>query len=191
MSGINYDTVIQLYFEKYNVNFEWCSKYGEPGCTDPEKSIVFADWNDIPKRIQDGLERQGFELEWSDEWFVDSNNDKAYRTSPDSYHWESSIMFSEEGCDYITPDDGIEAWIDECQNNARKALPSWWSEDDITALGWTKTSDTYESGFHPGQNDSPEVIGKALEKAGKEFLFQIGGKGQFDIRFHVWVKNDE
>jgi hypothetical protein len=190
--GINYGTVIQLWAEKNGAHIEHASEYGEPGYTGPRTGIVFMNWNDVPKRIQDGLESQGWELEWSDEWHIDHNNGaKAYRTSPDCYSWEPRIMYAESAGDYLTPDDGLEAWITECENEWTKALPSWWDEADIAALGWTKTSDTYESGFHPGQNDKPNEISAALKKAGKQFVFQIGGKGQFDIHFHVWVKDDE
>lgn len=187
--GINYCTVIQLWAEKNGAYIEHASEYGEPGYHGPRTGIILTNWNDVPKRIMDGLESQGFELEWNDEWYVDyANGAKAYRTSPDCYGWESRLMFI-EGCgDYLTPDDGIEAWIEECTNDARHALPSWWSAAEIEALGWKKTSETYESGFHPGQNDDPQKIAKALCDAGKGFLFQIADIGQFDIRFHVWVK---
>ena len=69
-------------------NAEFASKYGEPGYQDPEKGILLANWNNVPSNMQKWLENAGYSLEWSDEWTVDYNNDKAYRTSPDSYSWE-------------------------------------------------------------------------------------------------------
>ena len=192
MSKINYATVLQLWSEKHEHQVDYCTRYGEPGYTNPEKCIFFANWNDVPKRIQDGLESQGYALEWCDEWYIDyNNNGKAYRTSPNSYGWESHIMFSEVAGDYLTPDDDIADWIAQCENNARCALPSWWDASDIEAHGWKRTDDTYESGLHPGQNDSPKKIADAIRKAGKEFLFQINRVGQFDVRFHVWIKQED
>lgn len=123
---MDYGTVIELYRDKHNEQVEFAGHYGEPGYSDPEKGIVFANWNNIPKRIADGLEAQGYELEWSDEWHIDYNK--------------------------------------------------------------VKQSEDYESGLHPGQTDSPQKIAAALVAAGKEYLFQIGGVGQFDVRFHVWVR---
>jgi hypothetical protein len=185
---MNYLKVIELWSEKNSGCIEHCSHYGEPGYSEPGKGIVFANWNNVPKRIQDGLEAQGYELEWADEWHVDYNNGKAYRTSPDSYGWQSRLMYSEAAGEYLTPDDGLESWVQECENNSNSALPSWWDAGDIAALGWVKQSKEYENGFHPGQNDSPEKIAAALVAERKDFLFQIGGVGQFDVRFHVWVK---
>ena len=188
--SIDYGTVIQLWADKHNEVVDFASHYGEPGYSEPSKGIVLANWNDVPKRISDGLEAQGYSLEWSDEWYIDYNNDKAYRTSPDSYGWESRIMYSEAAGDYLTPDDALEDWIAQCEDNVSAALPSWWDETEIAALGWVKQTAEYENGWHLGQNDSPEKIGAALAAEGKSFLFQIGGVGQFYVRFHVWVKKD-
>jgi hypothetical protein len=191
-NGFTTVNVLQAFCEVNNRELDFASTYGEPGYSDPEKSILFTDWNDIPKKLQTRLEAQGYELEWSDEWYIDHNNNgKAYRTSPDSYGWESRLMFSEAAGDYLTPDDGLEDWIAQCQDDARSALPSWWSESDIAALGWVKQTEDYESGFHPGQNDDPKQIATKLRAERKTFLFQIGGVGQFDIRFHVWVLAEE
>jgi hypothetical protein len=49
----------------------------------------------VPKWVQDYLEEAGYELEYSDEWFVDYNYDKAYRTVEDSYHWQCQIHFTD------------------------------------------------------------------------------------------------
>jgi hypothetical protein len=58
----------------------------------------------------------------------------------------------------------------------------------IEALGWVKQSEKFENGFYPGQNDDPHEIAAALVIAGKEYFFQIGDVRQFDVCFHVWVK---
>src|SRR5215831_14773837 len=76
---------------------EWCSHYGEPGYTDPEKGILFANWNDVPKELSDSLEAEGFELEWSDEWIISHETDKAYRSSPDCYSWTPYYVLTDDG----------------------------------------------------------------------------------------------
>src|SRR5690606_23962444 len=87
-------------------NFKFADEYGEPGYT-ADKGIIFGDWNEVPQRIHDYLEEAGYELEWSDEWYVhyDSSPVKAWRTQPDSYHWQCQIRFTDSGV--LTPDDDV------------------------------------------------------------------------------------
>lgn len=177
--------------EVNNRECDYCDTYGEPGYSDPTAGILFANWNDIPKALCDRLERQGYELEWSDEWYIDHQSGKAYRTSPDSYGWESSLMYSERSGEYLTPDDDVSDWVAECENNAHAALPSWVAQSDIEALGWELSPDIFESGLHPGQTDDPRAIAKTLKASGREFLFQIADRGQFDILFHVYTRTPE
>lgn len=74
-----------------------CDHYGEPGYTDPEKSILFCNWNDIKQVTQDYLEKAGFELEWEDEWTIDCNHNKAYRTEPTHWWWKPSSIYGASG----------------------------------------------------------------------------------------------
>ena len=107
---------------------EYCSHYGEPGYQDPEKSILFANWNPISKPICAYLEEAGYELEWSDEWYIDYNNDKAWRTSPDSYGWVRQIVYTDDG-EVLTPDDGAAAVIESLAMSDHAhpchAVPNW------------------------------------------------------------------
>ena len=169
---------------------EWCTHYGEPGYQDPEKGIIFANWNDVPSGLADWLEKCGYSLEWSDEWHVDYAYSKAYRTSQDCYSWESQIMY----CDgeYITPDDSPDTWIEACQVTSNgqpmACLPSWISEADILEAGFTLQNDGLESGFHPGQNDDPKAITKGLiERGAYRVLFQKRENSQFYCRFAVYA----
>lgn len=70
---------------------DWAASYGEPGYQDTERGIILVNWNNISKGLADWLEKCGYSLEWSDEWTVDRNTDKAYRTSPDSYSWNRKL----------------------------------------------------------------------------------------------------
>lgn len=171
---------------------EWCNEYGEPGYTNPEKGIILCNWNDVPKGLADWLKKCGYSLEWSDEWTIDYAYSKAYRTSPDSYHWEASVMLSNDG-EWITPDDGASAWIDECEVNSNgqpiKCLPSWINADEILNSGFELMEGDFENGHFPGQNDEPsKIVKKYFEDGAYSVLFQKSENSQFYIRFRVWVK---
>jgi hypothetical protein len=63
---------------------------------------------------------------------------------------------------------------------------------DPEDYGYVKQSDRYENGWHPGQNDDPKAIAKALrEKGYRRFLFQVDNVGQFDLRFSVYIHQEE
>jgi hypothetical protein len=182
--------------ERHTEQVDYCSAYGERGYTDPENSILFADWNNIPKHWQNRLERMGCALEWFDEWYIDYDYGKAYRTSPDSYGWESSIMCTQDG-NILTPDDDLSDWVNACALSAIDqpihALPSWISADDIRKLGdgWQLLNAVYESGLRLGQTDRPADIARTLFQTGySHVLFQISDVGQFDIKFIVWAIRD-
>ncbi len=172
---------------------DWANTYGEPGYQNSEKGIIFANWNDFDDRIPSLLERAGYSTEWSDEWMIDDNGCKAYRTSPNSHGWVCQV----KACDgyWLTPDDPIEDWIEECEstdcNELHSALPGWITEDELIEEGWTKYNGTYESGFHPGQNDDPAKIYQEIEEQVDHVLgvvFRINSTGQFDCHFEAYFK---
>lgn len=190
-----------------NGDVEYCGKYGEPGYTDPVGGILFANWNNVWAKgtkhdiAVKYLEQAGFEFEWSDEWFIDYDNDKAYRTSPDSYGWEQQIRFTECG-DVLTPDDPVEAWIDEMcitfGHFVNNCLPSRITQEEIEAEGYERfehPDSHYENGWYDGQSDKPEEIAKKAFAAGAEkVVFRLDRVGQFDIHYECYVKygeNDE
>src|SRR5437016_3234844 len=43
---------------------DWSPAYAEPGYSDNQKGILFADWNNVSKRVMSLLERAGYSLEW-------------------------------------------------------------------------------------------------------------------------------
>lgn len=175
---------------------EFASAYGEPGYSDPEKGIILANWNAIPKGLADWLERCGYSLEWADEWIVDHNHGgKAYRTQPDSYGWESSIMLTTDG-EWLTPDDSPSDWIDECANDRMRpdlgCLPSRITDSDLHDAGFKLFRGDLESGWHPGQTDDPQAIAKLAFDAGAyRVVFRKVENSQFYVRFECWVEMDE
>jgi hypothetical protein len=174
-------------FMDESIYIDYAPAYAEPGYTDPEKGILFGNWNGpVMKRIGDIAEKLGYEIEWSDEWSTCTNCYKAVRTSPDSYGWTRSFFMSE--CDITCKDCILEdpaEYIEALTNNSD--LPDVFGID-FSEHGFEKSTERYESGFHPGQTDDPKKIAKQLESEGKEYIFQITDVGQFDVHFTVWTK---
>lgn len=183
---------------------------GEYSDTDTE--WIAADWNQIPTEIADLLEDQGYELLWLDEWARCSECHRAYRTEPDSYFWESSlVILQEDWCDYVCVDCLEFSWIEEDYvNNPARALTSVLFDrmrDEIlgsgfvemtpmrTRLDWKGNRRTeiepYESGWHPGQTDDPKEIHETLSAEHDETLFVISEVSQFYLRFRVFVRDWE
>lgn len=171
---------------------EWCAEYGEPGYSQPEKGIILANWNNIPRGLADWLEKCGYSLEWSDEWMIDYDYGKAYRTNPDSYSWESSVMLTDDG-EWLTPDDDASAWIDECamsdKGQSPKCLPSRISADDLSECGFVLYYGELESGFFPGQTDNPAELAKRAFNAGaSRVVFRKLENSQFYTRFECYAE---
>ena len=186
-------TILQALQDKQDM--ESCACYGERGYTDPENGILFCNWNNVSKRVMNYLESAGFELEWSDEWYIDYDNSKAWRTSPDSYSWVRAIVYTEDG-EVLTPDDGagevIEALAMTDQGHTPHAVPDWVSEDDLESAGYTAINGMYESGFHPGQDDNPADIAKsAFDRGAESVIFRIDNVGQFDVHFQGFARYPE
>lgn len=181
--------VIKFFYENselFGGDVAYASVYGERGYADPKAGILFADWNYTAPDLGDYLEKLGFECEWCDEWEV--VNDKAYRTSPDSYGWVCQIHLTEDG-EYLTPDDDVQTWVDEMKDNPRKALPEWITKEQLEELGWERHDSVFENGLHPGQNDMPQAIYDNLIKRADvaSVLFRISDKGQFDVKFEAYI----
>lgn len=180
-----------LYLQE-NHYADYASTYGEPGYQDAEKGILFADWNNVPCGLSKWLEKIGYALEWCDEWYVDHDYCKAYRTQPDCYQWEPRILLPRESCEYLTPDDDIAEWIEACENNPDYCLPSWWQADDIINCGFELHATGYEACYHHCMDDNPHEIYKRLVKDGaNRVVFQKCENSQFYCRFCVWVDFEE
>ena len=183
----NIQTAIAL-VEKHAQYCEFASHYGEPGYTDPKLGILFANWNNVPQFISDALERRGFELEWSDEWIIQHETDKAYRTSPDCYSWTPYYHLTNGG--EVIGGDEIEAdpddYIEEILNDCHKVNVF---DIDFEAHGFTEVQeDDFETGWHPGQNDDPAKVFAHLKQSNPDhdFLFDITEQSQFYMKWKVW-----
>lgn len=181
------------YVQEKSPDFNIASTYGEPGYKDPERGVLIANWNPLPRGLCDWLEHIGFELEWCDEWAV--VNDKAWRTQANSYDWEPSWRVTNDG-EEITRDDGAEAWIEEAAMTdwAQPAgcVPSWVTPADLEAAGYNLFEADKESGWFPGQTDEPGPIAKrAFEQGAERVVFRLTENSQFYMKWEAWVKKPE
>lgn len=184
--------------EKFAIknDLDWCSSYGEPGYGDGDtKAIIFANWKYHPMqtRVEAACREAGIEMEWSDEWYVDHDNDKCYRTSGDSYAWQASIQYTDG--EVLTPDDDIIEWLEWAVNDPSRALNrTQFSSDQLEEAGFSKyeTVDghAYENGWHEGMNDDPKKIMVEIRETHptSEVLFWIGETSQFYIKFDAYVR---
>lgn len=181
---------LQAFCDVNNRQLDYANEYGEPGYSDPTKGILFSDWNDIPESLQKRLESQGYELEWEDEWIVDSDNgSKAYRVSPDSHGWEPRVRAGDGF--YLTPDSDPQEWIDDSLNEKSRPLPSWFDDSELVtrSFGLLEGRDK-EVGFHPGQNETPDKFMPALRAEGYDVILQVTDRGQFDVSYRIWTRKE-
>jgi hypothetical protein len=171
---------------------DYANGYAEPGYTDPEKCVLFADWNPFDRKLTDLLERYGYACEWSDEWSTCEDCGKAVRTSPDSYGWGPSYVILNE-CSIVCVkclldnDSAVEEYLKGMENRTSNAINI---DIDPARYGYVELQHGFESGFHPGQNDDPKAIMRKLRETGetRPLVCKIDDRGQFDIGFSVWAK---
>lgn len=103
-----------------NGDMDIAYEYGESDYTleENKKAILFANWNRLDKypNFMNWIE-ESYEIEWDDEWIIDPNSNKAYRSQSNSYGWQQQYRISDCG-DLITPDSDIEDWINFCKVTA-------------------------------------------------------------------------
>lgn len=183
----------------YNLfDFQEAMEYGEPGYSNPDQTILLSNWNNVSNTIQEYLEEAGFSLEWSDEWVIDYESGKTYRSSPDSYFWKPSYIQNEWsnygiiGIDEIENDtDLMDEYINDYLLNNSRAVSQCDIDSRLSELGYTKLSDDLENGFHHGQTDEPEKILNYWNEKGFDLVFSGYENSQFYIRFHAFIKKQE
>jgi hypothetical protein len=172
---------------QYIEDLTFSHEYAEGGYTQPEKGILFANWNYFARDLDRILERYGYEVEWSDEWTTCSECNRALRTTADCYFWQPSYgeMEGDILCiDCLTKD--AESYLESLEDNPRTALNI--RQIDPAAYGYMKLEGEFESGFHPGQTDDPKKIYARLCDTHPRLLFRIDEVSQFYTVFSVWQK---
>ncbi len=171
--------------------------YAEPGYENPESGIVVkANWNKnfdtgdkTMGKLANVLDALDIAIEWCDEWTDCCECHRALRTSPNSYSWSPSYVCSDGWLTCLECSDVEEHFLDlEGSSDSINQIEQF----DPSENGYYLICDDFENGLHPGQDADPKMIAKLLRGSGfKRFIFNLDGKGQFDIDFSVWMHKDE
>jgi len=186
---------------------EFATKYAEPGYTEPECGVIaLGDWNNVTaynresgewetvdntvSRLADIFEKMGIELEWSESWRKCDMCLGIVRIHADSYCWMPSYHCDDE--EFVCVDCLLEGAAEYLQGFEGKLKGNSISAICPENYDYLLIQDRFEHGFHTGQDASPERIAGLLDKAGcTRYLFNLDSKGQFDIRFSVWLHEEE
>ena len=193
-------------------------EYGEPGyggIARPERLVVLGNYwcrCGTPAELHtydshhplawQALEDSGIAFEWSDEWMVDYDSGKAYRTKADSYSWQPSVVRDWEYDDWLTPDTPIAEWIEWAANDPERCLLSnLHGPGDLYDQGFREWKGAdhygrgYESGWHPGQTDDPkQVLAEVkmyFEPHHVDVVFCITENSQFYTRWAAFYRLTE
>lgn len=187
------------YIDKKARDYDFYEGVAELGYDD--KPTIAANWNNLPRKLQDFLEDRGINIEWSDEWTRCDVCGKAVRTQPDSYGWTPSYVNLEyemicRECYDGREDDVVAAYMSDSHYGfSNRALQDEWI-DRLEAMGfscWSEREDKcsiYETGWYPGQNDRPADVFKAIMKDSPDWqvVFVITDVGQFDVHWAAYVR---
>ena len=188
-------------------DLRFAQHYREPGYGDsPARMIVFGNWNEVSRwdeathryvpldrimpRLARLFERFGASLEWSDEWDTCPECGYAFRTEPDSYGWQPAYVQQEDAYRCCRECVDGASFLESIEGDHERAVSR-----TVVNPGdhhYRRVDRTFENGFYPGQAASPEQIAEALrEQEIERFVFTIDSTGQFDVRFSVWIHEDE
>jgi len=140
-------------------------------------------------RLQDIAEHYGVELRFYDETITDDNG-KVHNTSPTCWGWTPTYTIHD--CQVWAVDEAQDS--DHCESYAEYLIDNDNIADqfdvDFTPIGFKRWESLCESGFHHGQNDTPESLRESIEAIHGpcELIFYIDSTGQFDVTFGAWFK---
>lgn len=170
---------------------------GKPKGWDGNKVTQPGDLHDFGAhhpRIFAQMEAQGVEMHWNDEWWIDHETGKAYRTQADSYSWQSSIQWNEDICDYMTPDHDFDVWIEWAVNNTSRCLMARY-RSDLEAAGFTQWEPNdphrYHSGWYEGMTDDPVKVRAEIDRWSdnqEDVVFLLDETSQFYVGFSAWTR---
>lgn len=181
-------------FEKEIVKF--LAKYTEDEIEDIGLKMAYfskaGNKEEYGRFFDDCMSFLGTEWGFSDEYTLCNDCYRVIRISPNSYSWTPDYVL---GDGYIICNecarDNKEDYINEFINNPRKAV-TWLSEIEVEKMGFKQINEEkYETGFHAGQNDSPEKEFDKFKNQYEEIVFTIYSQGQFDTHWNIWGRNLE
>ncbi len=151
--------------------------------------------DDTPSRLFDALERIGVSAEWLDEWYRCDGCQKIVRNQPDCYGWQPSYATLGDNiyCVDCATGDYLDETIAEYVHASGKCIPAALvSASELETLGFQRFNvPPAESGWHPGQTDTPDAIVAQFEAehgTDAEWLFYLDETSQFYIRFTLFYR---
>jgi len=141
-------------------------------------------------RIEKAAEDAGFDLVHYDEYVVDHETGKAWRTAADSFMWTASVAWTDGG-EMLTPDDDIEEWIEWARNAPSCCItPSMKPMDELLEYGFVDMETDSETGWHPGQtDDSAKMYAEYREDhPDADVVFYMTENSMFYCRFTMLVR---
>lgn len=144
----------------------------------------------------------GEEADWGfdDEYDTCSNCYEVVRTSPTSYGWKPDYVrhpeYGEISCEKCLMADP-EWYIDDVLINNSDAANTVIDTAVFRDMGFERFYDIrgncdFETGWHRGQDASPEEIRKEAQEAGyTEVVFNIVRNSQFYLTWEAWVRGKE
>lgn len=184
--------IIRQAAENKNIYIDYCFEYGEIGykISEGKKAILFSDWNDFDNypRIMEWFE-ENYEIEWSDEWVIDYNDNKCYRTIHDSYGWQPSMymdnngeIFSYEWVNEMNEEEFKEFLIENNFLNNHKTAINLVRFEPKGELICEDNLRMFES-----QPDPKKMLELAKEKYPEnDFYFVIDSVNQFGLEFALY-----
>lgn len=192
----DYDVVHEIYYGVVEPGYGY----------DDDTVLVVGNWNEKrsgtpwekfhPVRLENALETTGAEIDWYDEWTRCEECYRAVRTQPNSYSWTPSYIWTEYGPVCVECVLGnLESYLDLFINNPENAFPFDVSLRDYGFEQWEpRNPHTYETGWHPHQDDDPKKILPEIQDDFPdddiEVVFLIDGVGQFDMRWSAWFRKE-
>jgi hypothetical protein len=143
-------------------------------------------------RLHDIAEHYGVSLRFYDEVISDEQG-RIHETQP-QYYGDILTFKIFDGVvwarDEIDCDSMVESYAELLADDMNNA-DTWGI--DFSCIGFRRYEKQCESGWYPGQNDTPESLWKEVqEKFGEsEVIFAIDGIGQFDVRFGAWYRTTQ
>ncbi len=184
--GLDIDEIVEA-LKELEVIVNW-GEYGERGYDNPEKEVLFGDWNYVDYSLQEELEENGYKIEWFDEWVFDENG-LAYRTQPDSVGWEPSY-FVDDG-EILSIEDNVDRYVELYKNDCTKAVVSY---INLEEMGWRPALDdkSFCSGWYDScDNLDPCELVKQIDSKKYDYLFQIKGSNPFAVNYKLYTKEKE
>ena len=181
--------LIEYCENKYNVDIQTAKDYSEPGYNKEGDMILLSNWNNIPDKIINILEKFN-DIEWDDEWMTCQKCGKLIRCVGNSYGWKAYYNIFND-CEVICGDcilDDPENYIETLVNNHNAV--NVFNSLDLENYGYKNVNGIFESGLHQGMNDNPEEILMVYQEKlpDYDFIFNNITPSQFHVSYELYGK---